>query len=188
MRGLDPRIHDSSPQGKSHAKLRASGMTVRERVPSAAPSAHEDDPEGALHAVMLGDRDVVALLEAVLLQLEHGLVVLLGARVVGKGPAPADLDDLAGLVVLAFPEPPHRAVLLVRFPGRRIEPPVLVERQVQLVAAVNAAFRMIRGARQLEPHVFQRHAVPSPVFLALSAPTAPAASTLPACAGSRRRG
>ena len=97
---------------------------------------HGDDAEGPLFAVMLGDGDVLAFDEVMTIELEDRFVIIGVHAVVVEQPAVAPaMDQMADLVVLAFPESPDRAFRTHRTPGVMIQSAVVAQRRAKLVPA-----------------------------------------------------
>src|SRR5262249_9699210 len=117
------------------------------------------DAEGALDAVVLGDRHVLAGHEGMLGEAEDRLIVVL-ARPVGEQPGlAAMMPHQASLGVLVGPEAAYSAFRLVARPGAGIEPAVGVERCDELVAATTVARRRIGGAGELKADFLQGHGI-----------------------------
>src|SRR5580765_1931532 len=104
---------------------------------------------------MLGDRDILALDESMLVETEDRLVILFTRSIGKQPPVPAMMQQLAVLIFGMLPESPDRAFILVHLPLSRIESSVGIQRSLEFVAAGWAALGIFRRARQLQANFLQ---------------------------------
>src|SRR5471030_2219964 len=105
---------------------------------------------------MFGHGDILARNEAMLVEAEDWLVVLL-AGTIGKGPFGLPMDQQTMLVLGPVPEAPHRALGLVVAPVLGLELAAGVERRGKLVSASRAAFGMVGRPGQFQANFLQGH-------------------------------
>src|SRR5512134_3910933 len=110
-----------------------------------------NDLEWPRHAVMLGDRDILADGEAVIGEAVDRLIVLF-ADLIGESPLlAAAVDQQSLLVDVIGYEAPHVAEQPHRGPGPGVQMAVLVQRRNQLIAVARIAVGRVLGTRQFEP-------------------------------------
>jgi hypothetical protein len=111
--------------------------------------------EGAGHAVMFRDRDVLAFLEGMIHEAIYGLVVLLAGGI-GKCPSTfGQADEFTMLKFSGSPKAEHSAVLLFRLPCLEIDLAVFRQRNDEFIAMVETAFRKIRCPAEFEANTLE---------------------------------
>src|ERR1039457_2645240 len=112
-------------------------------------------------AVLVADRDIFPRAERMGAEAVAALVVVGPGWVVVEDPArmlgsARLVHQKADLVVLAFPEPAHAAMLVVASPERHVDMALVVERGDEFVTMALRALRELLGAGKIEPDAFER--------------------------------
>src|ERR1035437_2941934 len=112
-------------------------------------------------AVLVADRDIFPRAERMGSEAVAALVVVGPGWVVVEYPArmlgsARLVHQKADLVVLAFPEPAHAAMLVVASPARHVDMALVVERGDEFVTMALRALRELLGAGKIEPDAFER--------------------------------
>src|SRR5665811_1955649 len=112
-------------------------------------------------AVLVADRDIFARAERMGAEAVAALVVVGPGWIVVEDPArmlgsARLVHQEADLVVRAFPEPAHAAMLAIVSPERHVDMALVVERGDEFVAMALRALREFLGAGKIEPNALER--------------------------------
>src|SRR5664279_6513693 len=112
-------------------------------------------------AVLVADRDIFARAERMGAEAIAALVVVDPGWVVVEDPArmlgaTRLVHQKADLVVLAFPEPAHAAMLALALPELHVDMALVIERGDEFVTMKLRALRELLGAGKIEPDALER--------------------------------